>query len=1009
MTKIPHNRVAKALRYSLAAGLAGQLMGLTSGLAQTDTNATRLKTVVVTGSAIPTAETVGPAPVDVINSEEIQKSGTQDVLQMLRKLNPAFTGGGNLGQVANNFSIQGASPAGEANVAIRNLPTLVLIDGRRVANSALSAGQAVDLNTIPLAMIDRVEILKDGASAIYGSDAIGGVVNIITKKNWTGAEIGGRVGFPTSHTSNDLLERRAYVVAGTSTDSSTFTAGASYYVMDPLLAKDRKVASSGIAELAARGITPPSYVSPSYPGRVQAGGVSYILAGSPFAVGAPGYNASIVTPPIVTGGPFAGATAVTAYNAAAQAQFGVTPYIPISSTPVGTQLGAIGQGEPLFPALNTTDFGTISIQKQDRKNVFANFETDLIGKGLQLFANFLYANDHSEAQLAPSPVSSLGINNITIPANNIFNPFGIALGAAGSGTPRIRSRFVDTGNRTFDSETDSYHFVSGLKGEFLSGFNWEAAYNYNRSEQTYYTRNAINGSALNQALTPNADPALAAAGLSALVDPNGNPVPQYNIFATPGNNNPATLNMIRSTLFRHGVSELWAVDGKITGKPFELPAGPFAFAVGGEYINESLAVTVDGLTQLGLVPGLSQESSFSTRVRDRAAAFVEVNIPVIASSMNVPGVFSFDLTAAGRVEKIWPGGTAAVPKFGGRWQPFDEQVTIRGGYSEGFIAPSIYSLYGADSISNPTIPLPNGSGGTQAGQIQSQTRSNPNLPASDSKNWNVGAVYSPKQIPNLTFTVDYYNIEQDKVVLSDPFEAARSLNALGSASPWASGFTFADGTKLTTTAKNQVTVGNFGNVILTNSANGALQTDGFDFGVNYLIPTDSLGKFTLSANANWLLNYKFRNSPSLNYQRFEGLHTQNFGGSQGVIPDYNITAILSWDISDFTFTITGNYIPSVMDLGNLHPTVGDVTHGNTVSGGAWKVPDYYTIDLQIAYELGKGRPAKHWYDHTRFAVGVNNVTDNTAPFIASAIEDNTDKSTYDILGRFVYFEVSKKF
>src|SRR5260221_5203687 len=224
------------------AGLAGCLTLALPALAQ-DTNApTVMKPTVITGSYIPTAETVGPAPVNTISSMQIQQSGQQDILATLERLDPAFSGSGNIGQVANNFSINGALPSGEANIAIRNLPTLVLLDGQRLPNSALSAGQLVDVNTIPISIIERVEVLKDGASALYGSDAIGGVVNIITKKNWNGTEISGRVGFPTKPSSNDIFERRASIATGASTDNYSFFAGAQYCKMGPLLAKDRKVA-----------------------------------------------------------------------------------------------------------------------------------------------------------------------------------------------------------------------------------------------------------------------------------------------------------------------------------------------------------------------------------------------------------------------------------------------------------------------------------------------------------------------------------------------------------------------------------------------------------------------------------------------------------------------------------------------------------------------------------------------------------------------------------------------
>jgi len=153
-----------------------------------------------------------------------------------------------------------------------------------------------------------------------------------------------------------------------------------------------------------------------------------------------------------------------------------------------------------FPLLNTTDFGTFSVLKQDRRNFLANFEHDLFDKRITLFGSFLFANDLAEAQLAPSPVVALTLYNIAVPANNPYNPFGIALGLNGAGSPRIRSRFVDSGNRIFDTTTDAYRFVGGLKGEITPDYSYEAAYTYGREDQSFLTHNAINGAALNQAL-----------------------------------------------------------------------------------------------------------------------------------------------------------------------------------------------------------------------------------------------------------------------------------------------------------------------------------------------------------------------------------------------------------------------------------------------------------------------------------------------------------------------------
>src|SRR5260221_12975536 len=194
-----HRLVPLSLRRGLFLTVVGSsTMELPALAKDTNTNApTRLKPTVVTVSLITTAETVGPAPVQTIDSTMIEQAGTADALVTLRKMVPGFTGAGNyLGSVNNNVNIGAGFQAftGESYAAIRNLPTLVLLDGQRIVNSALSGAQAVDLNSIPIAMIDHVDVLKDGASAIYGSDSIGGVINIITKKDFNGVVIMGRYG-----------------------------------------------------------------------------------------------------------------------------------------------------------------------------------------------------------------------------------------------------------------------------------------------------------------------------------------------------------------------------------------------------------------------------------------------------------------------------------------------------------------------------------------------------------------------------------------------------------------------------------------------------------------------------------------------------------------------------------------------------------------------------------------------------------------------------------------------
>ncbi len=1059
-------KVAQTLfRNTLLLAIAGSVLMVQTTPAQVDTNApTALKPTVVTGSYIPTAETVGVAPVQTVTAAQIQEVGATDTLELLKKISTVFPGNNNVGQTVNNGGF------GEANVFIHNLPSLVLINGRRLANSAFSNALAVDVNTIPLAMIDHIEILKDGASAQYGSQAVGGVVNIITKKDFTGTEMAGRYGFATGQ--GNVTEQRASVVSGVATEKAAFMAGAEYYHMDPLLTPDRTVGSESRDQLAALGINPDfnGVFSPSFPGKIQGRHlvtvgtnlvnrpVSYLLANSPFLgpqspTGSPipGYNPNLEggppvnpaagyvpgnyltpgSPPVFPGQTFSGLGSVDAYNAYAIAHGYVAPGFTPANTP--------GPYVPLPGAfrttglLNTALFGTASILSQDRKEAFFNGHYDLIDKHAQLFGDFLFANTESIGQLAPSPVIGLDpINsNINVPSNNVYNPFGVALGP--QGVPgnltfeRVRSRFIQSGNRVFDAQTDFYHIVGGLKGEFEGGWTYEFAYVWNQSDQIQFTRNAINGAALDLALQPNSDPALATRGLSNLRDANGNFVPMYNIFFSPtapyptrtGPNGADTLKAMSTSLFEVGKATLWDAEGHFTGQPFDLPGGKLSFAAGGWFLSEGLAIDFDGLTRIGKVPGLNAQSPTSGH-RDDWAGFVEVHIPVTSPDMNVPAFHSFEITAAGRYDTFDPGGDKAVPKVGLRWQPLDEQVTLRASYAQSFVAPTTFQLFGGAAQNNPFLSFPDGA-------IQATTRnvSNPLLKPVDAENYGGGAVITPKIVPGLTVSADYWHIKVTHDIFRNSEQAMlNDLNQFGSASQYAAFYRDINGSPLTTTAPNQVTTTTYGTLNVPFENGASTETDGVDVGANYLLPFDpaTYGKINVWALAT--VNFEFlhddptiHNSPNGMVGPFDyvGNYTDllnGIGGGQGLIPNWQITTGVTWLFHDFTYTVNARYIPEVTDQGDAFPSVGNTDANGrpfndfTLSGKNWTIDSWYSIDMQLAYEFKK--PGK-WYDRARFAVGCNNVTDNPPPVIASSFEGNTDKSTYDVLGRFIYFEVSKKF
>lgn len=1019
---------------ALALGIS--LLHCTTGFSQ-DEEVRKLPRVVVTGSLIPNVELIGPAPLETITAGDIQRQGASDVRDLLKRMSTSFGGNFNVGQDVNNGGF------GEANAALRNLPTLVLINSRRLGNSSFSAFSTgiglADLNTIPLAMIERIEVLKDGASALYGSAAIGGVINIITKSEFSGVEVSGRFGTATRQ--GQFSERQASVVSGIQTDDGFFMAAASWFQQDPLLSRDREIAVLNLKQLNNRGQSGAvSYLSPSYAGKIQVGGTIYLLANSPFLASLPGYNPGLVggsngttpgSPPIVPGGPFTGATSVDDYNAAAISN----GYVDPTGNGLGPYVQVTAGQLPDFGFLNTPLFGTHTIQSQDRRQVFGIGEHDLIGKQLQVFGQFIFANTESAGALAPSPVISLFDSNIFVPSNNFYNPFGIDLGpVGGAATPRIRSRFIQSGNRQFESLTDFYHFVGGLKGEFEGGYTYNAAYTYNRYDQTQFTRNAINGAALDLALRPNPDPTLAAMGLSSLSDATGNFVPQYNIFFSPtqpfptsqGPNSQQTLNALRTTLYQSGLAQEWDADVYITGTPVDLPGGKLGFAVGGGVRSESLAIDFDGLTKIGKVPGLNA-SDPTSGTQDSYNMFVEVRLPLTSPEMDIPGLHAFEVTAAGRFESIDPGGDSLIPKVVARWLPFDDQVAFRGSYSQSFLAPSTFQLFGGAQENNPFIFL---SGDGSFAQETTINRSNDGLEPVDAESWGGGIVVTPKAIPGLTMSIDYYHVKTKHDIFRLSEQAiANDLEVNGSNSRFANNFTFDDGSKLTSPAANQINNANWGTLEVPWDNGASTETEGIDFSASYRLPTDSMGTFNFWVSANYLLRFDY-NDPLISSSSvffggkpgpypYDGQYTDSangIGGAQGLLPDYQINTGLSWEFHDFTYSVNARYFPEVEDRGSIHQSnlafenaLDDGLNDFTNSGTPDTISAWFSIDMQLAYEIGKTKEHKAWFDGTRIAVGCNNVTDEDPPLVTSSFEDNTDKSSYDIIGRFIYFEVSKKF
>lgn len=968
----------------------------------------------VTGSYLPNAAEVNASPIVTLDRATIERAGATDTLRLLKTLTPAFSGSGNVG---NEVDLLGV---GESYVALRNLPTLVLLNGRRLGNSPFSANTSagtlpvVDLNTIPVGMIERIEILKDSASTVYGSDAVGGVINVILRHDVNGGEVGGRYG---TDRHGDYETKEGWAFAGVTRPDWSLTAGVQYFESSKLLSTQRRISALDVPDLVALGQNPAvlaAHISPTYAGRNG----NFIIAGSPLAVGAPGYDPAILSLPAKANPNAAPMTTEQLVEAGY--------YIPIGSTPLSQRAGGSAS------ILNTALYGFAIVLPNERRQAFARGSKEIFGEKLEVFADYLFSNTiNGGTDLAPAIVP--GVAPLRIPANNPYNLFGIPLGADGPpNQPGLRTRLDEIGPRFSDHEVDMHRVVLGFRGRINENWSWETAYNYVRARGSQIFFGGANGMVMQQLLIPQ----LNATGDGYVYDDQGRPLsiyrqngqnlPVFDFFGVAGANAPETIEALRTNLYRDASVDQRGVDFRTTGNLFEIGTGEVSVAFGAEWRNEEISSSADALFNAGLAVGYLPLNNLPHGERRTKAAFVEARVPLAAPKNAVPFVHRADLTAALRHERISPGGNADSPKVGLRWEPFEKQLVVRATYAEGFVAPSIFALFGPPQGATPTVAILEGNGQTGAGGAtgrvvsgqfvpQAAELSNPSLEAAKSESYTFGFVYSPKQIKGLNFSADYYHIEQDKVGGVDFTFVVADLNARGAASVYAPNFQFADGTRLTTNAPNQVTSTNAGILRVVYDPLGDLWTDGLDLSVNYTAASDMLGKFSAGVDGTVLFNFKARANPAAAYLQYARVFTESFNGRgnpQGVQPGYLIRAHAEHVYGPLATSLRFNYTPPVNAPGTAFGAPAGTPNILRANLGPYTIPSYTTVDLAFTYNLPDF--GRRWARKFSVTIGANNLFDREPPFVPGAgsgvgSESNTVKSTYDIIGRFVFVELKKAF
>src|SRR5438552_5296319 len=726
--------------------------------------------VIVTGSNIPTSEETGRVPVDTYRTEDIQKLGVVNQTDLLNKL-PIEAGGTINQNIANG---------GDGSIIpnLRGLlpkETLVLVDGKRVAPNANGVG--VDINLIPFPMIDRIEILKDGASAIYGADAIAGVFNIILIHKFRGLEIGGTIGNTNMGASNDARETEAWLKAGTGDDKTDILIIADVYDRQAIFSRDRNLTSNGNAIPFGGG----DGRSSNRPGGIVTNTGDFIL------------NPNIAAP-----------TPHSAPNAQTSSQ-----YIPKPSVGRFHHVSGLGHRDPFynsdFQAFNFAAL-TPAIPAADRQSFYGSFTRDLCDKYLTVFADFMYTRSFFNAALAPTPftpdpfLTALGTGfsptGISVPIQNAFIPFTVPDTFTPADSPQpgipvttgVKYRSLEAGNRTSPTTKHDMLFDFGMKGEmgefgdYFKTWNWELGFRYSRDEAINLSEAVVSAPGLREALL-DTDPATAF-----------NPFLGFN-----GVNQQTAIARSRVYVTLHDTAEFETPSAyfNLNGDLFQLPAGPTSFALGAEYRGERFRDDPDSLnTTFNTIGATDLEASKVNR--DVWGFYEEVRIPVTSPTWNFPGAYSLEFDLAER-EEWYSQNTAATsvvhsghsqfdtqrPKFSVRWQPIDQQLTLRGSYSEGFHAPQLFEISPASVQSFPAVTDPFSS--QTDVQVEERQIGNPNLRPEVAYEWSYGFVYSPKWLKGLTISADWWHIDMRSIasILGAQFIIEHNLPGLVQRAPTA--------------------------------------------------------------------------------------------------------------------------------------------------------------------------------------------------------------------------------
>ncbi len=945
----------------------------------------RTEEIVVTGTRIPRKDLTTPAPVTVIGRSQFEDSGKVSIGDFLQSLPEQ-------GNAINTTVNNGGD--GSTRVNLRGLGdprTLVLLNGRRIVGVGTPqfTEATVDLNSIPSSAIERIEILKDGASALYGSDAVGGVINLITRKSFSGTELsayGGRA----KPGDGDTYELN--LTGGTSSERAHMLFSVGYLDTAPVYAGDRSHSASQLFL---------DYTT----GEVTRSGSSAIPSGR-FSVPVRRDAAGNIT------GCLPGGTGLYRTLCSETVTSGNPAWVPDPFAPNGYHQYAGSADAYNFQPLN------YDLTPQRRISLFSTGDIALAGSARAYF-EASYVNRQSNQQFAPEPLFS---NNLAVPvtlsASSLYNPLGLDV-------TDVRRRLVEFGPRRQIQDLTTFRTVTGLNGTLpeelgpLHGWSWDTSFNFGRTQGVQSFTGALRSSRIASALGPSMiDPTSGQPICVTTPGDAGTAIPgcvPINLLHVSTPNNPsgtidaAQIAGLGYTGTTRTFLQMAAVQVNTSGELFRLLSErPLGLAVGYEYRRESGGNIPDPVAAASDSTDLNfSETSGSFFVNE---GYAELSVPIVE---NLPYISNLEASAATRVSDYSTFGTHGTYKFGGRWS-IVRDVTLRGTYSTAFRAPSISELFlgqtdnfptaadpcaGISPVTGEAVPISptvvaqcTAQGALNNGDtsIQLKTRNGGNsaLDPETAKIFTAGVVLEPRYVKNFSVTVDYFNFAIDNsiatrgagVILNGCLTGSRpELCALIHRDPTTHFVTFIDD-------------------LNTNVGND--RVDGIDLAARYALPT-MVGRFGFAFDGTWL--HKFdRTLADGTLVKGKGTYDLaiNTGGIGGVYPSYKFNTGVTWGLGDVGAGITTRYIGSFREC-------ADITGGSSSAGACYLFPDlshhvsyYNSWDAFISYRL---RTAA---GKTSIAAGARNVFDTKPPVIYNSFTPTSDATAYDLIGRTFYLRLT---